>query len=168
MDFGRAFSALKEHEVRYLVIGGLAMNLHGIPRITGHLNLFVDLESENMRRFLDAVTSLNCGPKPPMDHDVLLCSDKRSALVKDKKLRVCTFVSLSPPFTSMEIDIRLDPPGDFMEFHKRKKEVPFGEEKIPVLSLDDMIQWKSDSKRRQDTYDVEALKTARKLQESKI
>jgi len=165
MDFGRAFSALKEHEVLYLVIGGLAMNLHGIRRITGHLSLFVDLESENMKRFLDAVTSLDCEPKSPVDHDILLCSDKRSALIKDKKLRVCTFVSLSAP--SMEIDIQLDPPDDFMEVNKRKKEVPFGEAKIPVLSMDDMIKWKSGSKRRQDIYDIEALKTARKLQESK-
>ncbi len=165
MDFGRAFSALKEHEVQYLIIGGLAMNLHGIPRITGHLNLFVELESENMKRFLDAVTSLDCEPRPPVDHDVLLCSDKRLALIKDKKLRVCTFVSLSTP--SMEIDIRLDPPDDFTEVNKRKKVVPFGDEKIPVLSMDDMIRWKSGSKRRQDIYDIEALKTARKLQESK-
>ncbi len=165
MDFGKAFSALKEHEVQYLVIGGLAMNLHGIRRITGHLDLFVNLDSENIKRFLNAVTSLDCEPKPPVDHDMLLCSDKRLALIKDKNLRVCTFVSLSTP--SMEIDIQLDPPSDFMEVHKRKKEIPFSEEKIPVLSLDDMIKWKSGSKRRQDIYDVESLKTVRKMREAK-
>ncbi len=164
MDFGRAFSALKEYEVQYLLIGGLAMNLHGVPRITGHLDLFVDLESENMKKFLNAVTSLDCGPKPPVDQDMLLCYDKRSALVEEKNMKVCTFVSLSAP--SMEIDIQLDPPTDFMEMHKRKKVVSFGDEKIPVLSLDDMIHWKSGSKRRQDIYDVEALKAVSKLRRS--
>ncbi len=165
MDFGRAFSALKEYEVQYLLIGGLAMNLHGVPRITGHLDLFVDLESENMKMFLNAVTSLDCRPKPLVDLDILVCPVKRSALVEEKNMKVCTFVSISAP--SMEIDIQLAPTIDFMETHKRKKEVPFGEEKIPVLSLDDMIRWKSGSKRRQDIYDVEALKAVRKMREAK-
>lgn len=164
MDFGRAFSALKEHDVQYLIVGGLAMNLHGIPRITGHLDLFVDLEPDNMRRFLDTVAALDCGPKPPIDQDILLCSIKRAELVNDEKLRVCTFMSLSAP--AMEIDIRLDPPDEFRKVYKRKKEVPFGEELIPVLSIDDMIRWKSGSKRRQDVYDIEALRAVMKMQES--
>jgi hypothetical protein len=28
------FKALEKHRVRYLLIGGLAMNLHGVPRMT--------------------------------------------------------------------------------------------------------------------------------------
>lgn len=46
------FRGLQEEGVRYLVVGGLAMNLHGIPRMTADVDLYVDLEKANASRFL--------------------------------------------------------------------------------------------------------------------
>jgi hypothetical protein len=33
------FRSLNDHQVRYLLVGGLAMNLHGVPRMTMDVNL---------------------------------------------------------------------------------------------------------------------------------
>ncbi len=33
------FKALEKHKVRYLLVGGLAMNLHGVPRATMDVDL---------------------------------------------------------------------------------------------------------------------------------
>lgn len=41
--FETVFAALNRYEVRYVVVGGLAVVLHGHPRLTGDLDLAVDL-----------------------------------------------------------------------------------------------------------------------------
>lgn len=165
MDFGGAFTAFNEQSVKYLVVGGLAMNLHGIPRIVGYLDLLVDFKSDNLGNFLSALKSLEYIPQAPLESDELLNPKKRAALVKENGLMVFTFTAASDP--SKRIDILLDPPADFEEVYDRKKDVPFGKQSIPALSLDDMILWKSGSSRKQDTSDVEALKTVRRLHKVK-
>ncbi len=137
------------------------MNLHGIPRTVGYLDLCVDFKPANIKKVFSAFEHLEFVPKPPLDYDELLKAKKRSSLVDDKGLTVFTFISSSNP--SKRIDILLDPPVDFREIHAGKKEVPFGELTIPVLSLDDLIVWKSGSSRKQDASDVEALKAVRKV-----
>lgn len=55
MIYVEVFRRLQEEGVRYLVVGGLAMNLHGIPRMTADIDLYVDLEKVNASRFLAAM-----------------------------------------------------------------------------------------------------------------
>ena len=45
----RVFSALEQARVRYLVVGGVAVVLHGHLRVTADLDLVVDLELTNAR-----------------------------------------------------------------------------------------------------------------------
>lgn len=46
MYYELVFRNLNKKKVRYVVIGGIAVNLHGIPRATADLDLMVDLEKE--------------------------------------------------------------------------------------------------------------------------
>jgi len=55
----RLFVALQDHGVAYVLVGGLALNLHGITRATEDADLFIDSGEENVERFkraLHAVT----------------------------------------------------------------------------------------------------------------
>lgn len=49
IPFERIFQLLNEHEVHYVVIGGVAVVLHGYPRLTADLDLIIDLDSSNAR-----------------------------------------------------------------------------------------------------------------------
>lgn len=49
-DFEDLLAALNEHEVRYLIIGGLAFIYHAKPRYTKDLDLWIDPDLENIRR----------------------------------------------------------------------------------------------------------------------
>ena len=49
------FESLNDHEVRYLVIGGIAAVLHGVPRATFDLDVLIDATPENARRLLEAL-----------------------------------------------------------------------------------------------------------------
>jgi hypothetical protein len=47
------FRALNDHQVRYLLVGGLAMNLHGVPRMTMDVDLILAMDEANLERLHD-------------------------------------------------------------------------------------------------------------------
>lgn len=55
------FACLSRHDVRYVVIGGIAAVLHGVPRATFDLDLLIDPALGNARRLLDALLDAGLG-----------------------------------------------------------------------------------------------------------
>lgn len=47
---------LEKHGVRYLVVGGYAVGIHGFPRYTGNLDVFVAISQDNARKILRVFT----------------------------------------------------------------------------------------------------------------
>ena len=50
------FASFQKHRVRYLVIGGIAAVLHGVPRATFDLDILIEASPDNAQRLLDALT----------------------------------------------------------------------------------------------------------------
>src|SRR5271170_457525 len=44
---------LEKHKVEYVVVGGYAVGVHGFPRYTGDMDVFVAISSENAGRLLN-------------------------------------------------------------------------------------------------------------------
>jgi hypothetical protein len=57
-DITALAEALAAHGVEYVVIGGAAMALHGFPRMTKDIDLFLPIDAENNRRLLKALKSV--------------------------------------------------------------------------------------------------------------
>ncbi|MBI3541120.1 MAG: hypothetical protein HY073_03160, partial [Deltaproteobacteria bacterium] len=55
-------TALSKAKVRYLVAGGIAMNLHGFSRATFDLDLIIFLKKENILKFTKVMTKLGYCP----------------------------------------------------------------------------------------------------------
>ena len=55
------FESFQKHEVKYLVIGGIAAILYGVPRATFDLDILIDPTSENAQRLLDALLDAGLG-----------------------------------------------------------------------------------------------------------
>ena len=55
------FKSFQDREVRYLVIGGIAAVLHGVPRATFDLDILIDPTRENADRLLAALTQAGLG-----------------------------------------------------------------------------------------------------------
>ena len=60
VDLLRAFAA---HDVRFLIVGAYALALHGRPRATGDLDVWIDATPENASRVLAALADFGA----PMD-----------------------------------------------------------------------------------------------------
>ena len=55
------FASLQRHKVRYVVIGGIAAVLHGVPRATFDLDILIEATPENAQRLLQALLEAGLG-----------------------------------------------------------------------------------------------------------
>ena len=97
--------ALNAASVRYLIAGGLAVVAHGYVRFTADLNLIVDLDADNARRTVAALSSLNYFPRAPVPLEAFADPDQRARWVKEKGLTV--FSLWSRDHGATEVDLSL-------------------------------------------------------------
>jgi hypothetical protein len=55
------FSSFQKHNVRYLVIGGIAAVLHGVPRATFDMDILIETTEDNAQRLLGALAESRFG-----------------------------------------------------------------------------------------------------------
>jgi hypothetical protein len=56
-DFDEFFASLTAHEVEFIVVGGYALALHGVPRYTGDIDVLIAPSIENAERLIAALVS---------------------------------------------------------------------------------------------------------------
>jgi hypothetical protein len=66
MFYVEFFRALEKEGVRYLVVGGVAVNLHGAERLTMDIDIMLDLDADNLHRFLAAIQPFGLRPANPL------------------------------------------------------------------------------------------------------
>ena len=54
-DFKEFLKLLKEHEVRYLLIGGYAVGYHGYIRATGDMDIWIAVQPDNAQKIIAAL-----------------------------------------------------------------------------------------------------------------
>lgn len=152
------FSALHEAGVRYLVVGGVAMNLHGIPRSTADIDLFVGMEEKNIHNFLSVMKSMGFAPAVPVPPEALADAAVRHRWKEEKNMLVLSFRSSSRP--AVAIDVFIDEPIPFEKAYSRRKAFHAGDSRVEISTVceEDLIAMKERAGRQQDLSDVEALR----------
>lgn len=148
-------TGLAEANVRFLVVGGVAVVLLGHPRMTADLDLILDLEPENARRGLDVLGALGFRPRPPVPLHAFADPATRQTWIDDKGLMV--FSLWSPDAPTTEIDLFVEMPLEFSAAFARAEWVALGSTKVPVLALRDLIALKRSAGRPKDLEDIVAL-----------
>ena len=156
LDFQTIFKELNRLGINYLVVGGLAVNFHGVPRMTYDIDLMVLLERENILKLINRLTQWGYRPKIPVDPRELADEIKRSSWVHEKGMKALNFYSEALPIG--EIDIVIDSPIPYEELRSRAIKVELQNEKIPTVSIHDLIELKLQAGRKQDLADVEHLR----------
>jgi len=85
LKFQQFFSALNKKKIRYLVVGGIAVNLYGIERATGDVDIAVDLEDKNVRKFVEVIKELGFKPGNPVRLGDFADKDMREAWLRKKR-----------------------------------------------------------------------------------
>lgn len=161
MYYEDIFRTLNRRRVKYVVVGGVAVVLHGIVRLTVDLDLMIDLEKKNAERFIEALSSLGYVPKAPVNPADYADSEKRESWRTKKNMIVFSFYNSKKPFE--EVDVFIYNPIDFDEAYQKRKIYKVEGIPIPVASLDDLKTLKRISGRKQDTADIEALELLEEL-----
>lgn len=84
------FRALNRRGVRYLIVGGVAVNLLGVPRMTKDLDLMLDLDDANLKLFVSAAKELGYRPRAPVALEEFADAAKRAAWRREKGALVFT------------------------------------------------------------------------------
>lgn len=152
---------LEEKGIRYLIAGGLAVNLHGVPRATVDLDLVLSLDTHNLEAFLDLMAELGFRPRVPVDPRQLLDPEARRRWLEEKGMKAFTFFRGGDVFG--EVDVLIDPPLAFEEMHARRKTIHLGGWSLAVTSLEDLKGMKRLAGREQDRADVDMLEVVERL-----
>lgn len=155
------FRGLNGAGVRYLVVGAVAVNLHGVPRMTADLDVMTELGEGNLRSFVDTVAALGYRPRAPVSAHALLDPAMRREWRESKGMVMFTWVHPERPYE--EIDLFLENPIDFASAHARRVTVTAGDISIPIANIPDLIALKRMAGREQDHSDIEALMQVQRL-----
>ncbi len=156
LDYLAIFKKLNESGIEYIVVGGVAINLYGIPRMTYDIDLLLNLEDQNIRKFVQLLNKWGFKPKVPVDIMDLGEEDKREDWIKNKHMKAFNLVN--PQWAISEIDIVIDSPVDYGKGHERVNYIVLQGVSIPVVSIDDLIKMKEKTGRLQDNADIRYLR----------
>jgi hypothetical protein len=153
-------AALNANQVRYLIVGGLAVVAHGYVRFTADVDLMLSVEPDNLKRSVEALKALGYYPRAPVDMDDFIDPSKRQEWAQVKNMTV--FSLFSDVHQATEIDLFLEPPIDFDTAYARavRQEVALGTVAM-FCSFEDLIELKTLAGRPKDREDVENLKKLR-------
>ena len=154
------FSALARHEVDYLLIGGLAVSLHGVERATMDVDITVAMNPDNLAALIEAARELKLSPVLPVSleslHDLGLLRRWRA----ERHLEA--FALRTPDLAGVTVDVLLFPPIEFAVMAPRADVFKVAGTNIRVVSIDDLIALKQAVGRPIDLADVEHLQRIKK------
>ncbi|MHC5021651.1 MAG: DUF6036 family nucleotidyltransferase [Planctomycetota bacterium] len=155
----QALRALNDAGVRYLVVGGVAVVLHGHLRTTADLDVVLALEEDNLRAAMAAFEAAGYQPRVPVRLADFADEATRESWVRDEGMLV--FALWNPAIPGSHIDLFIEEPFDFAAEFARAPRVPTDAVTIPVLHTEALLAMKRAAGRPQDVADCEALELLR-------
>ncbi len=140
-DFKEFIRFLNESDVRYLVVGGYAVAIHGHPRYTKDVDIWIENSKENAGRLLIALEKFGFGSLGLSEQDFT---------------EVGQVIQLGYP--PSRIDILTSADGvNFDECYETKVIVSFDDLPVDFIGLDKLKENKRSTGRPQDLADLDAL-----------
>jgi len=135
------FASLNRNNVKYLIIGGIAAVLHGVPRSTFDVDILIEATLENVQGLLNALIEQNFGTATLITAEQLLTNE--ITIFQDR----------------IRIDVQTSTPGiTFSEAWERRQEMTYRGQEFHVVSRSDLILSKEAAGRKVDLEDVRLLK----------
>lgn len=151
----RVLAALEKVGVRYLVVGGVALVLHGYLRTTIDLDLVLQLDPDNLEKALTAFSDLGFVPQAPVPLRSFADSETRETWVREMNMMV--FSLWHPDHRGFAVDLFLQEPFDFDAAYHRALKVQLQGVEATVLSREDLVEMKRATGRPRDLEDIEIL-----------
>jgi hypothetical protein len=155
--------AFDREKVSYVVVGGLAVVLHGHERLTGDVDIVVQLEPKNAGKAIDVLMAQGYGCRVPEDPKRFIDPATRARWISEKNMKVFSFFHKIHPVFG--VDIFVEYPVDFEGLYGRSVLKSLGTVQVRVASLEDLIDMKKKVGRPKDLEDVRWLEGIRRAQQ---
>ncbi|NEP30897.1 hypothetical protein [Moorena sp. SIO3B2] len=140
-DFKEFIQLLNDNQVKYLVIGGYAVAVHGHPRYTKDIDIWIEMSPENALKMMVALTEFGFGSL---------------GLAAEDFETPDQIIQLGYP--PNRIDLITTPDGiDFETCYQAKIEVIIDDIPVNFIDLNNLRKNKQASGRLQDLADLENL-----------
>ena len=140
-DFKEFIQLLNDNQVKYLVIGGYAVAVHGHPRYTKDIDIWIEISEENAQKLVTALTQFGF---------------ESLGLTSEDFQTPHQIIQLGYP--PNRIDLITNPDGiDFQTCYDSKIEVTLNDVPVKFINLDNLKKNKLASGRLQDLADLEKL-----------
>lgn len=149
------FRQFQKNNIKYLIVGGVAVNLYGYNRFTGDIDILLALDEANLKKMDVLMHKLGYNERQPINIKDLGDKKKLEGFIKKKNMKAFTFISANKP--QLDIDIIVEESLKFSEYHKNKKTVKVWGLRLPVCDINDLIHMKKAAGRNKDLIDLEAL-----------
>jgi len=148
LDPERIFASLDAQKVEYVVIGGIAVQVHGHVRMTNDIDLIPSPDPANLERLAKALNDLEARILNPGSEHL---SIDATMLPRATLWQMTT--------RHGDIDVLHDAPGaaPYPELRDRALLVTLGDLVIPFAGRDDLIRMKRARRRPVDLADIAAL-----------
>ena len=145
----RILRALLDAHVEFVLIGGLAAQVHGSPSLTGDVDICHSLQGENLERLATALAELHASRRmmPAGVH----------APVDAHALRAGDVFTLSTTFGDLDALAHPDPGLSYEALKAGAISVTFLGVPVLVASLDDLMAMKRAAGRPKDRIELEIL-----------
>lgn len=160
-DILRAF---QREKVKYVLVGGIAVNLLGALRSTADMDILVEMSDDNLTKVVTILKNSGYHVKQPVDPIGIADKTTREIWIKKKHMKAFNFYKEGE---LKEVDIIIDTPVHFEDARKDILWVKSDDIRIPVISIDNLIKMKKGAGRSIDKLDIEELNRIKRLRKMK-
>jgi hypothetical protein len=155
--FEAVAKVLNEAGVRYLVAGGLAVNVHGYVRFTADIDLVIALDTDNINSAFAALARIGYRPTVPVTASQFADATQRERWIEEKGMQVLNF--FSDCYRETSVDVFVYEPFNFEQEYERALagEIAPG---LPArfVSIPTLIRMKKAAGRPRDLDDIQHLR----------
>ncbi|MBI5325187.1 MAG: hypothetical protein HZB41_07955 [Ignavibacteriae bacterium] len=151
-------------DIKYLIVGGLAVNLHGVPRVTQDIDIIIATNRNNILKIIEILTSFSYIPRLPVNPQELAEPDVVKEWIEKRNMKAFSFYHVRENFKV--IDIVISHNLNFENAFENKIVKKVNGFEIYISSIENLIKLKEYSGRDQDLSDVEMLKKVIQIRKS--
>jgi hypothetical protein len=152
--------------VDFVMVGGMAVQLHGYMRMTYDIDLVLAMSDENLSRFIDAAKGFGFVPVIPVPIEALKDAAQIERWYREKGM--LAFALREPTIGGSVVDVLVRPDVSYERLAAGAVEAQLFGRKIKVASIDHLLEMKRIANRPKDQLDIIALEKIKRGEDPNV
>lgn len=166
MKIAELLQSLSDEQVQYVLVGGLAVQLHGFLRSTFDIDLVLAMNDANLVRFIAVAKRYGLVPVIPVPIDSLRNAGQIEQWHREKGM--LAFALREPHIGGGAVDVLVRPEVPFDRLMANAVTGELFARRVPIASIDDLLAMKRIANRPKDQLDIVALEKIKRGEDPNV